>query len=319
MIELVRYTNENKGFWNDLVSRSRNGTFLLNRDYMDYHSDRFVDCSFLVYKKGKLCAVLPGNIDGTSFFSHQGLTYGGFVTLRDVSTSDMLAVFEKLNETLKNLGITRVVYKAIPTFYHLYPAQEDIYAIFRNEGRLTAVQPTSLLVMRHRIPFTESRKSGIRKAKKSEVSLDDSIDALPAFWAILEENLASRHGSRPVHTLEEIVLLHSRFPENIRLHTASTPDRRLLAGTVMYLSDRVAHVQYISANEEGKNTGALDLLFDRLINIVYADYPCFDFGTSTEQGGRVLNESLIFQKEGFGGRTSVYETFEYEIGSGFQQ
>ena len=41
----------------------------------------------------------------------------------------------------------------------------------------------------------------------------------------------------------------------------------------------------------------------------------FDFGISTEQGGRYLNEGLIFQKEGFGARTVVYDTYELNIES----
>ena len=57
----------------------------------------------------------------------------------------------------------------------------------------------------------------------------------------------------------------------------------------------------------------LDLLFDYLINHEYTNYPYFDFGQSTENMGSVLNESLIFQKEGFGGRGMCYDIYEYEL------
>ena len=59
--------------------------------------------------------------------------------------------------------------------------------------------------------------------------------------------------------------------------------------------------------------GALDGLFDYLISQVYAAKSYFDFGISTEQGGRYLNEGLIFQKEGFGARTVVYDAYELKI------
>jgi hypothetical protein len=59
--------------------------------------------------------------------------------------------------------------------------------------------------------------------------------------------------------------------------------------------------------------GALDLLFHELINNYYVDYPIFDFGQSTEQNGNYLNGGLIFQKEGFGGRGAVYETYRYTL------
>ena len=58
---------------------------------------------------------------------------------------------------------------------------------------------------------------------------------------------------------------------------------------------------------------AVDLLFHHLINGTYADVPYFDMGTSVEEGGRVLNEGLIFQKEGFGGRAVVYDTYELDL------
>lgn len=77
--------------------------------------------------------------------------------------------------------------------------------------------------------------------------------------------------------------------------------------------DPVVHTQYISANLEGKEIGALDLLFDYLINTEYSNYKIFDFGQSTENNGIYLNESLIFQKEGFGGRGVVYDIYEYEL------
>ena len=52
------------------------------------------------------------------------------------------------------------------------------------------------------------------------------------------------------------------------------------------------------------------MLLHNLITDVYADRTYFDFGVSTENGGGYLNEGLIFQKEGFGARSVVYDTYE---------
>jgi len=72
------------------------------------------------------------------------------------------------------------------------------------------------------------------------------------------------------------------------------------------------HTQYISASPEGKQMGALDLLFHHLINETNWSQPYFDFGTSARAEGNELNEPLIFQKHGFGGRTVCYDWYEYE-------
>lgn len=115
-----------------------------------------------------------------------------------------------------------------------------------------------------------------------------------------------------VHTLSEMQLLCSRFPQNIKLYLAYKDDVAL-GGTLLYLTKQVVHTQYISANIEGKELGVLDLLFDYLINCEYTNYSYFDFGQSTEQMGNILNKSLIFQKEGFGGRGICYDIYEYTL------
>jgi hypothetical protein len=75
----------------------------------------------------------------------------------------------------------------------------------------------------------------------------------------------------------------------------------------------VIHSQYVATSEKGKELGALDLIFNELINSKYVNIPVFDFGHSTENMGNFLNVNLIFQKEGFGGRGVVYETYKYLI------
>ncbi len=85
-----------------------------------------------------------------------------------------------------------------------------------------------------------------------------------------------------------------------------------MGGTWVFDTGQVVHTQYIASTKEGKAHGALDLLFDELINRRYREGIYLDFGKSTEEGGRVLNEHLIFQKEGFGGRGVCYDTYEWE-------
>ena len=51
---------------------------------MEYHNDRFEDFSLMVYKNGKLIALLPANKKDNIVYSHQGLSYGGVVYMKDV-------------------------------------------------------------------------------------------------------------------------------------------------------------------------------------------------------------------------------------------
>jgi len=278
---------------------------------MDYHSDRFLDMSLMIYKNDVLCALLPANKKRDILYSHQGLTYGGLLLSFKISAEDVLLIFQQINVFLKDHGITKVIYKTIPWIYHVCPAEEDLYALFRLQARLIGRNLSSTIIHSHILKFTESRKSGLRKAIKNNIKVKESND-FDSFWYILSNNLNHKYGTSPVHSVDEIKLLHERFPDQIKLYVALL-EQDIIAGTVLYITKQVVHTQYISANPIGKELGALDLLFDHLINYEYLSYPYFDFGQSTEDNGLFLNQSLIFQKEGFGGRGVVYDVYEYDL------
>lgn len=311
MYEIVRYTPELKALWDSFVRKSRNGTFLFLRDYMDYHRQRFTDFSLLIFHKQSLVALLPLNkeADG-SVASHSGLTYGGLITDKKGRAEKVMKLFECLNTWLRDAGIRRVVYRPVPWIYHEMPAEEDLYALFNVcNARLTAREISSTIAQENKLAFSQSRKDCLRKAEKAGVRIVASED-FAAFWDILSSNLQQRYAVTPVHSLAEIMVLASLFPHEIRLYAAYL-DNEMVAGTVVYVMPRVVHVQYISASAKGKAVGALDLLFRYLIDEVFIDKPYFDFGKSTEDRGRRLNEPLIFQKEGFGGRGVCYDTYEW--------
>ena len=311
-MEIRRYRREDKELWNSFVSKARNATFLFDRNYMDYHADRFDDNSFMFYHKGKLKAVLPANVAGDTLYSHQGLTYGGLLLDKKATVEDVLECFDSLNSWLRENGISKVVYKALPWIYQQYPSEEDLYALtWKCKAQLISRNIASTIVIDNKLKFAESRKSGIRKALSLNIEVGESND-VDGFWHVLEDNLGNRYNAKPVHTASEMKLLMSRFPNNIKLYVAKM-NGEIVGGTLIYVTPQVVHTQYISASVEGKTHGALDLLFDYIINKVYANCRYFDFGKSTEQGGAYLNEPLIFQKEGFGGRGVCYDWYQWEL------
>lgn len=314
IIEVVPYNQSMADVWNTFVAESKNGTFLFHRNYMDYHADRFADCSLLFYKKKRLIALLPANYrqEERTVYSHGGLTYGGLVLSEKISIADTMQVMSCAMEWMKlTLGAERWIYKPVPHIYHHVPAEEDLYALFRQEAVLEARGVSSSIDSHARLAISESRKSGIRKAVNSHVEYAESSD-LAAFWTILEEVLAERHNCSPVHTIKEITHLKKCFPTQIRLFVAIHEDE-IVAGALVYETRNVAHVQYLATSRMGRSVGALDGLLAYLIEQVFASKPYFDFGISTEQGGRYLNEGLTFQKEGFGARAVVYDTYTIKL------
>ena len=311
MLEIRRYTPDKKQEWNDFLKRSKNGTFLLDRNYMDYHADRFTDHSLMVYRRDKLYALLPGNMADETFFSHQGLTYGGLIMSDKTVAAEVVQLFRQLNDQLREEGVSRVVYKPVPWIYHRQPSEEDLYAVVEVCGATISRGLSSAISREHHNKWYRIRECGMKHARQMGLTVAETEDYKP-FWQILSDNLRERYGLNPVHTVEEMELLHHRMPEHIRLIVVKEGDETI-GGTVLYISDRVVHTQYIAASPRGKQQHALDILFDVVIRRALASHAYFDFGISTEKHGTYLNENLIYQKEGFGGRGLCYDWYEWTL------
>ena len=313
MTEIIRYDASMAARWDEFARMSRNGTMLHQRGYMDYHSDRFKDCSLVALHEGKLCALLPACIEGDTLWSHRGLTYGGWlVPLKHFDATVMVEVMDAACQWMSDNSIKRLVYKPVPHIYHRYPCEEDLYALFRHQAKLIETNISTTIDLTCPLPLDRGNKSGANAARKAGIQVGPSED-WEGYWRLLSSLLDERYGTRPVHTLDEMRLLHGRFPDGIRLYTA-TLDGEMLAGVVMYLSQPVAHCQYIGASPQGKDSKALTLLFDYLIGEAKASgYRYFDFGISNEDHGRYLNEGLVRQKSRLGGRGIVYNTFEINL------
>ena len=312
MFQIKRYTPAFANEWNQFVAASKNGTFLFDRRYMDYHADRFQDYSLLFYLGERLLAVLPAHQSGDTLCSHNGLTYGGLVMSPRLTVVQTMHLFRELNDYLRAEGFRHVSYKCIPWIYHRLPAEEDLYALYHEcRARIVARDFATNVFLSGDMRWERVRRRGVARAQKAGVTIERSDD-YSAFWEVLTQNLQTKYGVKPVHTLQEIELLHGRFPENIRLYQA-VKDGVVVGGVVLYITPQVVHAQYSSATPEGKKLGAIDLLYSRIFSD-YADYPYFDFGRSTENpDGSGLNEQLVFQKEGFGGRGLCYDIYEYDL------
>ncbi len=330
---IIPYSITRKETWDAFVEMSKNGTFLLKRGFMDYHSDRFFDCSLLVYAgispdgdfKEKslttkdLVAVFPANWDKEqrTVYSHQGLTYGGLVVLPEVTQKEVLDIMQAILQYYRDMmQAERLVYKPIPYIYSSIPSGEDLYALFRAGAKLSRRLVSTCVSMQNPMKMRSSRVQQARKAVDHGFYIDRMTEGdnetLREYWTLLEDVLMTHHNARPTHTLQEMQLLMSRFPKNIKLYIVRH-EKSIVAGIIVFECRRVAHVQYMASGDEGRAYGALDLLLRHLINERYKQFDYVDFGTSNEDGGRVLNEGLIFQKEGFGGRAVCYDTYEVNI------
>lgn len=314
MVRIEKYSSEKEDIWNRFNKESKNSLFMFDRKYMDYHSDRFKDHSLLFYDEDKLIAILPLSEHGEELKSHGGLTYGGFITDSKMKQHTMNDCFETFISYAKENGFSKVTYKCIPHIYHNQPAEEDRFALFANGAQLVTVDVSTYVNLSSPLKMPKGRKAQISRAKREGVVIEElsSLEDFETFIELENAVLKERHEVTAVHTGSELKLLKDRLPENIHLF-ASMKDGNLIAGTVVYEYDQVIHTQYMAADEEARTIGALDLAVATVIEKYKNSKKWLDFGISTEHGKIYLNEGLCSQKEGFGGRTGVYEIWELKI------
>lgn len=313
MINIKRYEASYSSEWDEHVRKSRNGTFLFLRGYMDYHADRFCDHSLMFYRSKTLLGILPASTSLKVVTSHAGLTYGGFILSKNAHASDVGEMLDATIYYYRSMGFDRFVIKPLPHIYHTYPSDDELYWIFRHNAKLCARGLSSTIRLDKPIPFSNLRKRKVKKAQGEgyRVLTNAGKEQLPDFWGILEYVLQHNHSRHPVHTLSEIRLLQNNFPDNILLATVINNDAKVIAGTLLYVTEQVVHAQYIASSPEGAHNGALDLMFSLLVeHYSTLGFRYFDFGISTEDGGTHFNEGLNFQKEGFGARSVIYDAYE---------
>ncbi len=311
-MEIRSYQPADRDIWDTFVANSKNGTFLFFRNYMDYHVDRFQDHSLMVFdKNSQLKAVLPANSSGDQFASHAGLTYGGFVVDQSMTMPLMLEMFQVVHDFIGALNFRRWIYKPVPHIYHTIPAEEDLYALYRLGAHVYRRDVLTVMDYRQPVVYQERRRRSIHKAQRTGIECLET-DNYEQFWTILASNLERHHNVRPVHSVDEIKLLASHFPNEIKLYGAYQ-GTEMLAGAVVYLSRNVCHVQYNAAAEAGRQVGALDVVLDHLLCFYRPNKRYFDFGVSTENNGQYLNAGLIEYKEGFGGRTVVHDLYAIDL------
>lgn len=307
--EIRKYQIADKSAWDSFVKKAKNATFLFQRNFMDYHSNRFEDHSILIYKEGNLIAVLPANLNDGVLHSHQGLSYGGLLVGKKTTFHETLIVFRSLLSFLESKGIAVLNLKLLPKMYNRMPSDEIDYLLFLTKAKLTRRDLSSSVSNENPLKIESSnRLRGIKKGIKNGIVVREETK-FDSFWKeVLEPNLKQVHDLKPVHSLNEINALKSYFPENIRQFNVYK-DEEIVAGTTIFETAEVAHAQYISANDLGRKTGGLDFLFDHLLK-QFSSKKYFDFGISNEAQGMKVNNGLMNWKESFGGRGLAHDFYE---------
>lgn len=302
--------------WDAFVQEAPSGTILHTRRFLSYHQDRFEDCSLIVCdEKGQLLAVFPAAFmpsDKSVVMSHPGISFGGILGSELCRGETMVLLMAEIGGYYGERGVSRLLYKPVPYFYHRMPVQDDLYALSRMGAIRYRCDLTSTIDLQNRGRIGSRRKRGYKKAQRNGVCIASGAQYAGRLWDVLSENLV-KHGVKPVHSLDEIIVLHERFPEEIRFIVALY-NNQVEAGVVLFHSPMVVHAQYIASSAEGYSVNALDMIFEHCIeSAANCGARYFDFGNSNEDAGKVLNTGLYVFKSEFGAGGCVHEFYEIDL------
>lgn len=309
-MDIIFYDEKYKSIWDNFVYMSKNATFLFFRDYLEYHKDRFKDFSLIIVDKSDVIALFPANVFEDTIYSHGGLTYGGLLLKPNINCDKVLSCFGHLINFLNGYGIKKILYKSIPHIYHKKCSEEDNYALFINNFILYKREPSVTINLKiDKIPG--KKINGYKRAIREGLKLEESIYSNNVL-DIANYNLLKKYNVKAVHTADEMNYLKSKFPNNIKIFQIVL-NNDIIGGAVLYLCNKVVHAQYLALNDTAKKLRGMDFLICSLHEMYKSDFDYFDFGISSEQGGRYLNVNLMRQKEEYGGGTICYDTFIREI------
>ncbi len=325
-LKVIPYRASDAAQWDQFCADKSNATFLHTRRYLSYHENKYVDHSLLIYSNNRLVGVFPIAIskkEGAIPMSHPGISYGGVIHSGKLIGDLMTEAFDLSMGYLKSLGYQKFVYKPIPYIYNSIPSQDDIYTLISRGAKVTRCDLSSSVKLSNRRILDSKRirprplflpnLSGTENGTDLEYYFSSNFDKIGEFWKVLSENLIKKYKTLPTHSLEEIIDLKARFPDNIDLITISN-SLECLGGLILYWTEHVCHIQYMGASILGNEARAMDTLVEKVICLgIEKGVSFLDFGHSNENSGQYLNSGLYKFKSKFGGGGLGLLEFTIEI------
>ncbi len=320
---IQRYETQYEQLWDDFVkNKSVNGTFLHTRRFLNYHpTERFTDFSLIVFnEKNNISAIVPACLKTENqqriFSSHSGSTFGGIVVdKKNYKTEKLLAITDTIENYLRQENIHEIFYKITSTPYCTESASLLEYILYYQQ--YTEYKELNLFVDLNRLE--ENIKSTLSQGKRTNVNNCikyhcmlkklETKEEIAVFYRLLCENL-KKYNIVPVHTLEELYLLHFEILPNETEFYGIYKDDEMIAGSMMFYFSHVAHTQYLCESNDYKKLSPMSFMYySMIVEMKRKGFDKLTWGIVTENNGKYLNMGLVNSKENFG--SSYFTNYKF--------
>lgn len=332
-IKIVKYENKHFDLYESFVENSINGTIFHERKFISYHpEERFDDCSLLFFRGEKLVAVFPAAIIQKENIkilkSHPGTSYGGLIIKENLSYSFTNSLFEKLEEYCIKNNINFIEFRHSPRIFLKNPL-DQIEFVLINRGYIREAEELATCYDLSQIKYlTQSQyinyynnntntkaRQNIKKAisHKLNFKIINNKNEISTYYNILENNL-KKYNTKPVHSLEEIIKLFSLYPERVKIVVAEL-NGKILGGFLIFNINSIGwHIFYSALDYNYIEYKPIHFcLFMLKKYLSEMSYKYLNYGISTENSGKYINESLLSFKESFNGIGVIRTYWQKEI------
>lgn len=321
-LRLIQFDSTYEKNWDKFIQNSANGTFLQTRKFLNYHgADKFNDCSIMILKGNEIIAVIPANCvksEGMmALIGHQGSTFGGLVIGENsIKVSILEEIFSLLDDFFLQNSFTSVALKQ-PGRIYCKREMDLLDYFFYSKGYETRYEVgyyidqncyNSDIISN----LSSSRRRDYKYSLRNQFSFRELFlkEEIGEFYNILLDNY-KKFNKNPVHKLDELIEFHESRLKNLVRFFGVYHNNKMIAGAMVFCFDMdVFHTQYLAVLGDCSNLFANEYLYVSLIQVALSEqFHYISFGTSTLDGGRILNYHLAQYKEGFGTKQYNNKTF----------
>jgi len=305
LFTIEKYSDKYRDDWNALVFNSH-APFLFNRDFLEHHIDKYKELSLVIFYKDEFIGIFPASFNDNRIFSHGYLTYGGLTLRRELKTNRVIEVFKLIENKYKSLGFRFIELKLLPSFYRVTCSQSQEFALHYLGWSLIGRGLSSGL----NLTQSSFSKKKARDCKRGYAfQMNNGSDSLEEIFTLINSGLKKKYSASAAHSAKDINNLQKIFPNNIKVFELRDQEKNLLSAAIIFLSNQVAHIQYMTLSEIGRGYRALDSLIYQIYELYRDRYEWLEFGVSTTNYGKNFNETLATKKEEYGATPLCYDIY----------
>ena len=278
---------------------------------MEYHADRFVDHSLMIWNESELVACFPAHVIDNGLRSHRGLTYASLLVDKEESQFDQ--ILAELIHYAKQQQFDSLELKLPPAFYN-QKFESELKKLKAAGFKLISESVDVVVDLTKEWQPSAKKTIGYRNGKFDQLELVKE-GSLKVFWTeLLEPQLKARHNASPVHSLEEIEKLQDLFPQSISQYIIKHQEEAV-SGITLFDFDHILKIQYAAGNKKGFELNAMDFLYLEIINEAKQQGRKYvDLGTVNHPDGS-LNEGLLRFKKQLGAVTTPVHELTLDLRS----